>query len=270
VASLARLGLSNRSAQLAGELSGGWKQRLALAACLIHGPRLLLLDEPTAGVDPKARREFWDEIHRLSSEGITVLITTHYMDEAERCHDIGYILDGHLIARGTSAEIIAGSGLFCPRVLLGDVIEHQVQGQCDTSLMQGAGELSQIVHRAQIRANGAIVLHRVTAVIGRRARLQQRHEVQVRHAEVLQVPNVLTNALNGASEKIGIGYVSQCVRTLEPVRAKQTLDIARTQVWTSSGKSSRANRDAIPAIVWQFSFRTLTLPPKFSHRPRPL
>jgi ABC-2 type transport system ATP-binding protein len=109
--SLERLGLQNRSGQLAGELSGGWKQRLALAACLIHKPQLLLLDEPTAGVDPKARRSFWDEIHRLSSEGITVLITTHYMDEAERCHRIACLAYGNLLVRGTVSEVIASAKL---------------------------------------------------------------------------------------------------------------------------------------------------------------
>ncbi|MEK9811030.1 MAG: ABC transporter ATP-binding protein [Candidatus Nanopelagicales bacterium] len=109
--SLQRLGLENRSGQLAGELSGGWKQRLALAACLIHDPLLLLLDEPTAGVDPKARREFWDEIHRLSAEGLTFLITTHYMDEAERCHRLGYIAYGDLLAKGTTSEVIATARL---------------------------------------------------------------------------------------------------------------------------------------------------------------
>lgn len=109
--SLDRLGLAKRSHQLAGQLSGGWKQRLALAACLIHDPQLLLLDEPTAGVDPKARRDFWDEIHRLSGEGLTVLITTHYMDEAERCHRLAYLAYGSLLARGTVSEVIAGAKL---------------------------------------------------------------------------------------------------------------------------------------------------------------
>jgi ABC-2 type transport system ATP-binding protein len=109
--SLERLGLQNRSAQLAGELSGGWKQRLALAACLIHSPQLLLLDEPTAGVDPKARRDFWDEIHQLAATGLTVLITTHYMDEAERCHRLAYLAYGELLARGTVPEVIAAARL---------------------------------------------------------------------------------------------------------------------------------------------------------------
>jgi ABC-2 type transport system ATP-binding protein len=111
VASLERLGLADRRNQLAGNLSGGWKQRLALAACMIHEPKLLLLDEPTAGVDPKARREFWEEIHRLAASGLTCLIATHYMDEAERCHRLAYIGYGKLLAQGTVEEVVARAHL---------------------------------------------------------------------------------------------------------------------------------------------------------------
>ncbi|MBZ9764136.1 ABC transporter ATP-binding protein [Mesorhizobium sp. CA8] len=105
------LGLTSRRNQLAGTLSGGWKQRLALAACIMHEPKLLLLDEPTAGVDPKARREFWDEIHRLAGGGLTVLVSTHYMDEAERCHRISYISYGKMLATGTVDEVVKNAGL---------------------------------------------------------------------------------------------------------------------------------------------------------------
>ena len=106
-----RLGLGGREEQLAGNLSGGWKQRLALGACTLPNPQLLLLDEPTAGVDPKARRDFWNEIHALAADGLTVLVSTHYMDEAERCHEIAYIAYGHLLAHGTVEEVIATSAL---------------------------------------------------------------------------------------------------------------------------------------------------------------
>ena len=108
---LEELGLTSRRNQLAGTLSGGWKQRLALAACIMHKPKLLLLDEPTAGVDPKARREFWDEIHHLARGGLTVLVSTHYMDEAERCHRISYISYGKMLASGTVDDVVRNAGL---------------------------------------------------------------------------------------------------------------------------------------------------------------
>jgi ABC-2 type transport system ATP-binding protein len=110
-AMIERIGLAGREAQLAGELSGGWKQRLALGACTLPNPQLLLLDEPTAGVDPKARREFWNEIHALAGQGLTVLVSTHYMDEAERCHEIAYIAYGELLTHGTVEEVVSQSHL---------------------------------------------------------------------------------------------------------------------------------------------------------------
>ncbi|MGA2083072.1 MAG: ABC transporter ATP-binding protein [Holophaga sp.] len=128
---LAGLGLTERADQLAGALSGGWKQRLALAASMLHNPQLLLLDEPTAGVDPLARRDFWEELHRLSALGISVLVSTHYMDEAERCHKLAYLAEGQLLAQGTSAEVIAAQGLFS-WAIFGDGLDglyERLQGQ---------------------------------------------------------------------------------------------------------------------------------------------
>jgi ABC-2 type transport system ATP-binding protein len=130
-AALEALGLASRAAQLAGSLSGGWKQRLALAACMLHTPELLLLDEPTAGVDPKARRDFWDELHRLASRGVSVLVSTHYMDEAERCHKLAYIAYGRLMAQGTADEIVAGQSLTTWTVVGGDLaaLTESLRGQ---------------------------------------------------------------------------------------------------------------------------------------------
>jgi ABC-2 type transport system ATP-binding protein len=125
--SVERLGLVERQDQLAGELSGGWKQRLALAACMIHRPKLLLLDEPTAGVDPKARREFWEEIHELAGQGLTFLIATHYMDEAERCHRLAFIFNGNLLTQGTVDEVVEKANLTTWAVTGPDVLKLQEQ-----------------------------------------------------------------------------------------------------------------------------------------------
>jgi ABC-2 type transport system ATP-binding protein len=126
-AALDGLGLAQRTGQLAGTLSGGWKQRVALAACMLHEPQLLLLDEPTAGVDPQARRTFWEEIHALAERGVTVLVSTHYMDEAERCHRLAYIAYGRLLASGTPAELIAQSGLHSWEGQGADVVKQAAQ-----------------------------------------------------------------------------------------------------------------------------------------------
>ncbi len=142
---LERLGLVNRQHQLAGSLSGGWKQRLALAACMLHEPKLLLLDEPTAGVDPQARRDFWEEIHSLSAEGITVLVSTHYMDEAERCDRIVYILNSRVIARGTVAEVIAQSGLVT-FIIAGENVRHLMAELRDSPGVEHVGFFGAVLH----------------------------------------------------------------------------------------------------------------------------
>ena len=142
---LDELGLAARRKQLAGTLSGGWKQRLALAACLLHQPRLLLLDEPTAGVDPKARRDFWEEIHRLSAAGITVLVSTHYMDEAERCHRLAYIAYGRLMASGTAAEVVAAQQLHT----------WEISG----ASLQGVGEALRALPAVDLVASFGAALH---------------------------------------------------------------------------------------------------------------
>jgi ABC-2 type transport system ATP-binding protein len=117
------IGLTGRENQIAGMLSGGWKQRLALGACTLPRPQLLLLDEPTAGVDPKARREFWNEIHALAARGLTALVSTHYMDEAERCHEIAYIAYGDLLAHGTVDEVVKQSNLTTYSVTGEDLVQ---------------------------------------------------------------------------------------------------------------------------------------------------
>ena len=161
---LEELGLTSRGNQLAGTLSGGWKQRLALAACIMHKPKLLLLDEPTAGVDPKARRDFWDEIHRLADGGLTVLVSTHYMDEAERCHRISYISYGKLLATGTVRDVIDKAGLTTfivngPR--LGDVA-RELAGEPGVEQVAPFGATPHVVgsDRAKLEAALEKIRHR--------------------------------------------------------------------------------------------------------------
>lgn len=154
-----RLGLADRRNQLAGELSGGWKQRLALAACMIHQPKLLLLDEPTAGVDPHARREFWEEIHHLAAQGLTFLITTHYMDEAERCHRLAFISNGRLLTHGTVDEVVHESHL----------VTWEVSGPDLTSLaaqLRGRPGVTQAVafgNKLHVSGDDAALLERTLA-----------------------------------------------------------------------------------------------------------
>jgi ABC-2 type transport system ATP-binding protein len=153
-----RLGLNGREGQLAGELSGGWKQRLALGACTLPDPHLLLLDEPTAGVDPKARRDFWNEIHALAARGLTVLVSTHYMDEAERCHEIAYIAYGHLLAHGTVDEVIAKSALTTFTVTGDDLqtLSEQLAGQPGIDMVAPFGTSLHVSGRDQAALESTI------------------------------------------------------------------------------------------------------------------
>ncbi|MBU4528825.1 MAG: ABC transporter ATP-binding protein [Hoeflea sp.] len=152
------LGLFSRRHQLAGTLSGGWKQRLALAACIMHKPKLLLLDEPTAGVDPKARREFWDEIHLRARSGLTVLVSTHYMDEAERCHRIHYISYGKLLASGTVPDVIRDAALTTYIVDGGDITEaaRRLRGMEGVDQVAPFGLSLHVVGRNQAALKAAV------------------------------------------------------------------------------------------------------------------
>jgi ABC-2 type transport system ATP-binding protein len=153
-----RLGLGGREGQLAGELSGGWKQRLALGACTLPNPQLLLLDEPTAGVDPKARRDFWNEIHALAAEGLTVLVSTHYMDEAERCHEIAYIAYGHLLAHGTVDQVIAKSALSTYTVTGDDIhaLQDELTGKPGIDMVASFGTSLHVSGRDKAALEAAI------------------------------------------------------------------------------------------------------------------
>lgn len=161
-AMIARLGLQGREEQLAGSLSGGWKQRLALGACTLPNPKLLLLDEPTAGVDPKARREFWNEIHALAAEGLTVLVSTHYMDEAERCHEIAYIAYGELLVHGTVDEVIAHSALHTYNVSGEDLngLLHELDGKPGVDMVAPFGTSLHVSGRDAAALDAAIAPYR--------------------------------------------------------------------------------------------------------------
>jgi ABC-2 type transport system ATP-binding protein len=157
-----RIGLQGREEQLAAQLSGGWKQRLALGACTLPSPQLLLLDEPTAGVDPKARREFWNEIHALANEGLTVLVSTHYMDEAERCHEIAYIAYGELLARGTVEQVIEQSNLITYNVTGEDLqkLLHELDGKAGVDMVAPFGTSLHVSGRNEKMLEAAIKPYR--------------------------------------------------------------------------------------------------------------
>jgi ABC-2 type transport system ATP-binding protein len=157
-----RLGLQGREEQLAAQLSGGWKQRLALGACTLPSPQLLLLDEPTAGVDPKARREFWNEIHALANEGLTVLVSTHYMDEAERCHEIAYIAYGELLTHGTVEQVIEQSKLITYDVNGGNLQEllHDLDGKPGVDMVAPFGSSLHVSGRDEEKLEAAIKPYR--------------------------------------------------------------------------------------------------------------
>ncbi len=159
---IGRLGLEGREEQLAGLLSGGWKQRLALGACTLPNPQLLLLDEPTAGVDPKARREFWNEIHTLAAHGLTVLVSTHYMDEAERCHEIAYIAYGVLLTHGTVDEVIRQAGL-ATYTVSGDHLNgllHELEGKPGIDMVAPFGSSLHVSARDEAALERAIAPYR--------------------------------------------------------------------------------------------------------------
>jgi ABC-2 type transport system ATP-binding protein len=162
-----RLGLKGREDQLARTLSGGWKQRLALGACTLPNPQLLLLDEPTAGVDPKARREFWNEIHALAGGGLTVLVSTHYMDEAERCHEIAYIAYGELLAQGTVEEVIAGAHLATYTVSGGDLgrLAEALKGRDGVTMVAPFGASLHVSGRDKDALEAAIAPYRADTAL---------------------------------------------------------------------------------------------------------
>ena len=166
-AAIARLGLEGREEQIAGSLSGGWKQRLALGACTLPNPQLLLLDEPTAGVDPKARREFWNEIHALAGRGLTVLVSTHYMDEAERCHVIAYIAYGELLAHGTVADVIASAHLATYTVSGGDLVKlaAELAGRPGVTMVAPFGASLHVSGRDEAALERAIAPYRADAAL---------------------------------------------------------------------------------------------------------
>ena len=175
---VARMGLAGRAGQLAGELSGGWKQRLALAACVLHDPKLLLLDEPTAGVDAEARREFWDLIHDMAGDGLTTLVSTHYMDEAERCERIVYLSDGHIVAQGAPDQVARNSGLITYEAT-GEAIDEAAR-----RLRQMAGVEAAAVFGRSVRVAGSdrAALERAIADLGNDA--LRWHEVEPRLEDV--------------------------------------------------------------------------------------